>query len=69
MVGWFVGRQPRRCWVRALEDGMSRLAKWASQPKYSGAFSGVMEMAGTLRPRAMASAMSRIRTPSSATAL
>ena len=54
--------------VHSLEAGMSSVAKCPNIPKWSVAFSGAIESAGTLSPLPMASAMSRNGTPSSCTA-
>ena len=60
-----VGFQPSVLRVHWLEAGMSRAAKWASQPKCSAALSWSRETTGIFRPLPMVSAISRRVTPSS----
>ena len=63
-----VGRHPNFLCVCSLEAGMSRPANMPSQPKKAWASCGAMDLTGSFKRRPMASAISRIDTPSSATA-
>src|ERR1700728_1828321 len=64
-----VGCQPSVLRVHSLEAGMSSVAKCASHPKCSPACSGGMDFTGIFSPSPIVSAISRIDTPSSCTAL
>ncbi len=65
--GW-LGCHPSSSRVRALEARLSAARKPAIQVKCSPACSGAMEFTGTSRCLPITAAMSRIGTPSSATA-
>lgn len=63
-----LGGHPSNSLVRALEAGQSRPKKWPTKPKWPAASSWFLATIGTPRRRPMTSAISRVGTPSSATA-